>query len=159
MMATETKYRLDRDKLSENTPEEQDGRASNVLPMFAVPSSMSVGVDSASLGIKSIEFAYKMKEEDGPSMSLDDLDTPIVSVSVSKFSRKVTKLAFANPIGEDKYRLIAARLRAKANDAESLPVGQRLSYRMTASIIDSFVAGIFKSGVIGPPERYVTPET
>ena len=139
-MIAET-YNLDMDRLFDESPDERDGNSTSLLPMFSIPFQISVHfrTDQNSAYINSIEFKYDVKEEDDGSAVLDELENPIITVSVSKYTNKVTSLSFDQPITRGELSRVAARLRAKANNRQSTPsIGRRLGYRLIAEILDDW---------------------
>jgi hypothetical protein len=64
-----------------------------------------------------------------------DSESPAVRVALSKFTRKVVVLTVAGGPSESVLRRLAERLLIAAD--ESLPIARRLSYAMSAAIIQN----------------------
>jgi hypothetical protein len=125
--------RLDRRRLTDIVPEIETPNRVTTLSVYAIPTAVDLrrGADGGNF---SITFEYPGGEQAGEVVTLDS-ESPAVRVALSKFTRKVVELTVAGVPSESVLRRLAERLLIAADD--SLPIARRLSYAMSAAIIQN----------------------
>jgi hypothetical protein len=125
--------RLNRHRLAEWEPTVETPNRVTSLSGYAIPTAVELhreeGADEFS-----ISFEYPGNEHAGEVAELDS-ESPAVRVALSKFTRKVVVLTVAGGPSESVLRRLAERLLIAAD--ESLPIARRLSYAMSAAIIQN----------------------
>lgn len=139
---TTTDLPLDQNKIADLEPFEGDEHNSRMLSPFAVPQFVRVehSRDGSILGLS---FVYVSKEDIGTTSSLDDLPNPTITVVASKYTQKVLSLHFDRPVLQADLLRIAARLRSVGRPGVTQSTARRLSYQMTAAVIDAWGHHLF----------------
>lgn len=136
---------LDRHRIAEWQPTVETPHRVSSLSGFAVPEAVELH-HSPGGGRFVIAFTYPGNERVGGVHPLDG-DVPTASVLLSQFTQKVLEITVEGRPTEAVLKALAERLIVSAN--ESVPIARRLSYLMSAMIIEKVM-------LAGQPEPLAT---